>query len=71
MLGRGVLGVKRVTDIVEGLRLPLIDSVDLVQGDDEGGLLLLQKLKGFKCLFFKTVHNIDNKNGKITQRRTS
>ena len=42
VLGRGILGVKGVTHVVEGLCLPLIDSINLVKCHYERGFLLLQ-----------------------------
>jgi hypothetical protein len=42
VLGRGILGIKRVTHVIERFCLPLIDSINLVKGHYERGLLLLQ-----------------------------
>jgi hypothetical protein len=42
VLGRGILGIKGVTHVIERLCLPLIDSINLVKGHYEWGLLLLQ-----------------------------
>ena len=42
VLGRGILSIKGVTHVIERLCLPLINSINLVKGHYERGLLLLQ-----------------------------
>lgn len=46
---------------------PIIDSVDLVQGDNERGLPHLEELHRFKGLLLDAVHDIDDQNGDVTQ----
>ena len=40
--------------------LPLIESIDFVQCNDEGGFVLLQQLDRLSGLILQTVHNIDD-----------
>lgn len=68
ILAAHLLGFKRVTSIVVLLCLPLVNSINLVQGHDEGALLLTKELHGFECLLLKTMHDINDEDGDITQR---
>lgn len=46
-------------------------QTDLVEGDDEGTLLLLQKVDGLECLRFQAVHDIHHQDGNVAQRAAS
>mmetsp|Transcript_55092 Transcript_55092/g.159527 ORF Transcript_55092/g.159527 Transcript_55092/m.159527 type:complete len:585 (+) Transcript_55092:229-1983(+) len=53
------------------LVLPLVQAVDLVQGDDEKALALLQHLQRLHGLGLQAVHDIDHQDRHVAQRRTS
>lgn len=41
-------------------RLPLINSINFIQGNDERTTLLLQELDRLACLVLETVHYINH-----------
>ena len=51
--------------------LPLVDSVDFVEGDDEGHLLLLQHVERFDGLRLETMHDVDDEDGNVAETRTT
>ena len=55
----------------EGSGHPVIDSVDLIEGDNKGSFPLSQQLNGLLGLIFNRMHDIDHKNSHITERRAS
>ena len=54
-----------------GVRLPVIHAVDLVERDDEGGLSHAKHVEGLEGLRFETVHDVDDEDGEIAERRTA
>ena len=68
-----VLGLHRegVLEVVILLGFPLVDSVDLVQSDDERTFLLLKEFDGLESLLFEAMHQIDYQDSDITERRSS
>ena len=51
--------------------LPLVDSVDFVEGDDEGDFLLLQHVERFDGLRLETMHDVDDEDGDVAETRTA
>jgi hypothetical protein len=61
------LDSESISEVSVLLRFPLVASVDLVEGHDEGALLLPEKLHRFERLLLKPVHEIHDENGDIAQ----
>ena len=51
--------------------LPLVEPVNLVEGNDEGRLLLDEQVDGLEGLGFESVHNVHHQDGDITQAGSS
>ena len=51
--------------------LPFVDSVDFVESYDERNLLLLEHVDGLDGLGFEAVHDVDDEDGDVAERRTS
>jgi hypothetical protein len=51
----------------ELLCLPIYTTVDFVECYDEWSFAVAQQLQTFNCLVFKSMHKVNNENGKITQ----
>ncbi|GIX63754.1 hsp70 nucleotide exchange factor fes1-like protein, putative [Babesia caballi] len=66
-LGVFQLILKRFVECRPRLRYPLVETIYFVQGDDEITLATPQQPDGFYCLRLETMHDIDDKNGDITQ----
>lgn len=62
---------KRILDSVVFLSFPLVTSIDLVESDNERTFLLSEELYWLESLLFKSMHQIDDQDGDITQRWTS
>ena len=50
--------------------LPFVDSVDFVESYDERNLLLLEHVDGLDGLGFEAVHDVDDEDGDVAERRT-
>jgi hypothetical protein len=61
-----LLLIQTVSCVSEFNSFPLIASINLIQGDDEGTFLLAQKLNRLKSLGFQTMHQIDNQDSNVT-----
>ncbi|KAI6776081.1 hypothetical protein HG530_000026 [Fusarium avenaceum] len=57
-----------VLESVIGDLLPAVQTIDLVEGDNEGSFAVSQHLHGLEGLGFETVHDIDDQNGNVTER---
>lgn len=55
----------------EFIGLPIVGTIDFIQSNNEGRLSHLEQLNRFECLLFDTVHEIDDKNREIAQRRAT
>mmetsp|Transcript_24683 Transcript_24683/g.45373 ORF Transcript_24683/g.45373 Transcript_24683/m.45373 type:complete len:209 (-) Transcript_24683:188-814(-) len=47
--------------------LPVVTSIDFVEGDDEGGALIAEHLQTFNGLLFQSVHQIDDQYRHVAQ----
>ena len=49
------------------VRLPLVNSVDLVESNNERDFLLFEHVERFDGLRLETMHDVDNEDGDIAQ----
>ena len=53
------------------VRLPLVNSVDLVESNNERDFLLFEHVERFDGLRLETMHDVDNEDGDIAETRTA
>ena len=61
------LRVYEVLDVLVSVGLPLVEAVHLVEGDDEGRLLVLQQVDRLDRLWFQRVHDVDDEDGHVAE----
>lgn len=71
VLHRLLLFIKRVTEPIVGHWVPAIKTIDLVQSDNEGSLSVTEQPNRLQSLRFQAVHDIDDENGDVTERRAT
>ena len=62
-----VLRLERVSRVSISLHLPVVQAIDLVQGDAERSVFLPQQLNRFESLVFETVHDVNDKDSQVTK----
>lgn len=67
VLSVDILSIEGVARILVHLIIPLVDSVNFVESNAEGSILLLEQREGFECLLLQAVHNVDDKHCQITK----
>jgi len=71
VLGVDVLSVEGVARVHAGLLNPLVESVDFVEGNAEGSILLLEQGERFECLLLQAVHDVDHQHRQVTKGGTT
>lgn len=65
------MGIDGVATIGVVNWLPLVEAIDLVEGDHERGIFVSKELDGLSSLWFKRVHDINDKDSHVTKGGTS
>mmetsp|Transcript_7726 Transcript_7726/g.21132 ORF Transcript_7726/g.21132 Transcript_7726/m.21132 type:complete len:360 (-) Transcript_7726:323-1402(-) len=62
---------KAVAEGAPRLSLPVVEAVHLIERDNEGGLLGAEHVKGLDGLGLEAVHDVDDEDGDVAERRAT